>query len=185
VSSRAVLVQIYDQLTGDACLMPLLDVADDSTIHGSIDKCDQPITSEYGRPVRRFEQGWPGDFSKAVVGFGSISRAPFDIAAPRGIETWTFRVQGWSQDPIEHNGASRAGDVHLYEILDHVIRILGQEKTRLACGSDILIVRKDHDGTVLPVEFDDPKGIWTFQEQFRWVVASRGTVAPLESCPCP
>lgn len=184
MSGRLILAEIYTELTADLCLPALLDPVGQHVTHGGT-LCDQPTTGHDAFPVRRFEQGEPGDFTKAVVAFGALSRGTVLIGAPRGLEAWTFRVHGWARPNLVHDGMSTVGDLHLEDIRDAVVRILAWTETRLSCGGDLLVLRKEHDGTVLPTSFDDAKAVWQFQEQFRWQVMSRAVRAPVEHCPCP
>jgi hypothetical protein len=186
MSGRAILSTIGDLLLADACLPTWLDPVDELVAHGSTQYCDEPPTSHVSRPVARFDQGAPGDFTRAVVRFGSLSRGLLGVELDPNLEAWTFRVSGFAHDLIQVDGQESNGSLWLEDIRDAVIRILAWQRTELPCtaSSLIAIFQQFHDGTVLPVDYDENKGVWTFQEQFRWVVMSRGVTPPVDSGCC-
>lgn len=182
--TREMISVIYDAITNDPCIMPLLDDAD-PTQHGSADFCDQPITSHQGRPVRRYEQGWPGDFQHCVVCFGRFAKSPYSINTPRWMEAWTFLAGVWVIQTVSNDeGQSSTGDLWAADVHDHLVRILGWQQTPQPCAADIIILRRDHTGDVTPLSFDNEKGVWWWVAQFNWLVVSRGLQVPAEACAC-
>jgi len=187
MSARAVLSEIGDQLSADTCLTSLLDPLDTNVQHGSLQFCDQPPNSHTTHRIARFQQGTPGDFIRACVRFGGISRGEIGPEQVRNLEAWTFRVSGFAHQQIEDGGELSPGDLWLEDVRDAVIRVLAWKlpgQTECSTTDPFVIWQKFHDGTVLPTEFDANKAVWTFQEQFRWVVLSRGVIPPLDAAGC-
>lgn len=174
MSERAIFTEIYDELLGDACLRPLLDAFDQET-HGVA--CDQPVTTENRRPIRRFFSAEPGDFDSCILAVSHFDRDQPDRTKRRGQEEWFFRVHGYAQQTVTRGTETLSGDLHLMDVRDAVVRILGWEQTRLVCPGPIVINRKWHDATVLRISWNAPLGVFEFQEQFVWDVTSRGPIA--------
>lgn len=167
--------------------MRLLDTAGALTRQGSLNYCDQPLTSHEGRPVRRYEQGWPSGFEKCVVAFGNLSRSQFSPDSVRWMENWTFRCGVWCQKTITDNGVSSAGDLWTLDVHNHLVRILGWDQKRRSCDSstDVIVMQRQLDGDVTGLAWEQETGVWMYVSQFRWLVVSRGLVAPVADCnPC-
>lgn len=183
MSGRAIAATVYDMLSGDACLGELLDTRGALTQQGSMDYCDQPPTSHEGRPIRRFEQGWPSGFERAVVAFGGFSRAPFSVDTVHWLESWSFRAGVWCQKTVTDNsGGTHAGDLWAEDIHNHVVRILGWDQLRapaVCTAQDVIVMQRNQDGDVTDLTWDAEHGYWMHVSQFRWVVVSRGLVAPV------
>jgi hypothetical protein len=192
MSARAIIATIYDLLADDVCLASgYLEPADATTIHGSEDFCDMPLNSHFGRPIRREEQGWPGDFTRAVVTFGRLSRSPRSINQRPWIESWTFVVGVWvRQTPKDEMNVPSPGDLWALDIYDMVVRILGWQAggaaLPLECGEGgmILVPHREHVGDVVDLHFNDKLAAWEIQTRFRWTVISRGLVPPIPDVCC-
>lgn len=182
MSGRAILATIYDDLSLDSCLLPLLDELDVS--HGSDDDCDQPRTSHVAWPIRRFQQNWPSHFTRAVVAFGDISKSPHSIDRPRWMEDWTFRVGAWAQKNVTVGGAESPGDLWALDVHDHIVRILAWDQKPSTCSEGIAVLERNLDGAAQSLSMDVETGIWSIVSQFRWTVISRGLVAPQPGCAC-
>jgi hypothetical protein len=94
MSARAITATIYDMLADDVCLPEYLDT-DSVTVHGSEDWCDQPLNTHDHPPIRREDQGWPGDFKRAIVTFGRVGRSRYASKRPGWVESWTGRAEPW------------------------------------------------------------------------------------------
>lgn len=176
---------IYDMLASDACLMPLLD-SETTVAHGSPALCDEHESSHPGRPIRREQQRWPSDFSRAIVTFGRFNQAPVAPGHRGWLETWTFVVSIYVQEQVTLDDGSNggAGDLWLRDIKSHVIRRLGWEPgPAIDCGAQFRLLRRAHFGTVREENFDTDHRYWNFSTRFRWFLLSRGTVAPV-CVPC-
>jgi hypothetical protein len=186
---RGITTLIRDALYNDACLLPLLD-KELRTSHGSSDFCDQPVTSEAGRPIRRYEQGWPSDFQRAVVAFGQLSSGPLGAENPQEMHIWTFQVGIFvHKSPVKDDGTELAGDELAGEIRDHVIRILALEeadlKTQCQGNGDLRLMLARHAGDILPISFNVDLSVWQATTQFAWTVLGPGVRTPAVGCgPC-
>lgn len=166
----------------DVCLGDLLDPWDRAVTHGAR-YCDQPQTQDQGLPIRRSENPWDADFSKAIVTFGGFSRSPFGPEYVRWEEQVSFRVGIYTQRAVvTATGGLEGGDLHAWEIYENVIRILGWGGNPSCPLEGIRVLRTDHDGDVTPLVFDKERGIWTLVTQFRWIVLSRGLRAGVRGC---
>lgn len=186
---RAINAAIHDALHGDVCLLPLLDV-ELPTSHGSVDYCDQPPTSHAGRPLRRFEQGWPSDFQRAVVTWGNFASGPLGADNPQEMHTHIFQVGIFVNKTVtDELGNTSAGDLYAHDIREHVIRILALQEDELlaACTGNgaIRIMQTRHAGDILPVSFNTDLSVWQATTQFSWIVLGPGVRAPAARCrPC-
>jgi hypothetical protein len=185
---------IYDRLTTDECLNGLLDELGVS--HGTDPAfCDEPTNSETARPVRREQQGWPSDFTKAVITFGRFQKAPaFDGRTP-WVEDWFFVVSVFARELIlgADGTALGAGDLWALDIHDHVVRIIGWSipgrggavapNAGIACDGSFVVANRVHVNDGLPLNWDNTHHFWQIQARFRWTVIGRGLVAPIcEPC---
>jgi hypothetical protein len=186
---RAINAAIHDALHGDVCLMPLLDV-ELPTSHGSVDYCDQPPTSEAGRPLRRVEQGWPSDFQRAVVTWGNFASGPLGADQPQEMQILTFQVGIFVIKTVADDaGDESAGDLYAHDIREHVIRILALQEDELlaACAGngEMRLMQTRHAGDILPVSFNTDISVWQATTQFAWIVLGPGVRAPAARCrPC-
>jgi hypothetical protein len=182
-TARAMAALIYDLLAGDACLPAYLD-ENPLVTHGTGAMCGQPIETHESLPVRREKQGWPGDFCDAIVTFGRFSRSPIGpFGLDRSKEAFTFVVGIYVKSTVDdENGVSSPGDLWALDIYDHVIRILGREKIRLPCPSDLLVAYTEHVGDVRELDWDEERRAWVILTRFRWYVVGRGLRVPAEEC---
>lgn len=185
MSGRLLWISTMQALYDDPCLLPLLDREED-TSHGSLAFCDEPESTHSGRPIRREQQGWPGDFSRAVVTVGRLSRAPAAFTRRPWLESWSFVVSVFCRETIKlDNGSSGgAGDLWCQDIRDHVARILGwNADLGSTCEQGFAVLTRRHETTVLPINYNEKQRHWTAQDRFRWLVLSRGLEAPV-CVPC-
>jgi hypothetical protein len=176
---------IYDLLHNDPCLLPLLDTEAD-TLHGSDALCDEHQSSHAGRPIRREQQQWPSDFSRAIVTFGRFARAPYSPSNRPWLENWTFVVSIYVQQQIILDDGSNggAGDLWMRDIYDHVVRILGwRGGPAIDCNAPFQLHARSHVGEVREENFHSDHRYWNHQTRFRWLLLSRGLVAPV-CVPC-
>lgn len=180
---RHLVAVVHDLLAADACLGPYLD-EDTITIHGGADVCGQPFETHKLPAIRREQQPWPGDFCKAVVTFGRFShfRDTFANRRDRSRAGWTFVIGIFVKSTVMPE--ELPGDTWAYDIYDHVLRILADDRPedRLPCGSEILIARKDHEGDMLPLHFDGEIQAWKILTRFRWLVIGGTTRIPAPGC---
>lgn len=174
---------IYDDLSGDQCLAPYLDDASPEE-HG-LHPCDQPETSHRGRPIRRYEQGWPGDFDRAVVAFGRFGTAPFSLT-PQWRQRVSFLVGIWVHSTVTSEDGSTVspGDLWAGDIYDQIRRILAWDRKRRSCNQDVVVAHREHTGDTVPLTYDNDKRVWYWVANFDWLVVSRGLRAPLAACAC-
>ena len=185
MSGEAIASIIYLELTNDPCLMPLLEDPDGLTIHGQEEFCDQPETRHDGRPVRRYQQGWPGHFRGAIVGFGTFAASQYSPEKKPWLEDWTFRAGVWVQKQMTIGGVTMRGDRWALRIHDAIKRVLGwKQTTPAAYCTEVRILKRQLDGPVEPLRFDEEAARWLMVSQFRWTVISRGLRAPQPVCAC-
>lgn len=188
MSARALSAIIYDTLVDDICLGDYLDTPG-TTTHGSEDWCDEPLNTHQRPPIRREDQGWPGDFSRAVVTFGRIGRSPWSDSKVGWVESWTFVIGIWVRQTVTSNEGERSpGDLWAMDIYDSVVRALGWDQRGLAqdCRNGlILVARRRHVGDIVPLTFNEDLGAWEIQTRFRWAAVSRGLIAPQPPACCP
>lgn len=181
---RALIAAVYDALRDDVCLAELLDPWDRAVTHGA-EFCDQPPTADAGLPIRRATQAWDADFTRAIVTFGGFSRSPVAPEYVRWEEQWSFRVGIYAHRTVEAvGGGETAGDLHVWDIHDHVVRILAWGGNPPCPTPGIRVLRTDHDGDVTPITWDTERGFWTLTTQFRWIVLSRGLRAGVPTGCC-
>jgi hypothetical protein len=190
MSARLLWISAMQALYDSPCgLLPLLDREVDGE-HGSDAFCDEPRSTHAGRPIRREEQGWPSDFSRAVVTVGRLSRSPRSFTSRPWLESWTLVASGFAREEISlDSGLSGGpGDLWLADIYDKVVKILGgwYDEALLdpaGCAAGFAVMQRRHDSDVLPLQFNDDHRFWWFQARFRWLVLSAGTVV-VECQPC-
>lgn len=179
---RALRMAVYDALHLDACLPGLLDAEDRAVTHGSR-FCDQPPFTDAGWPIRRSENAWDADFTRAIVTFGAFSRSPMGPEIVRWEEQWSFRVGMYAHRRVTtEEGGLEGGDLHVEDIYDHVVRILAWGGNPPCPIEGIRVLRTDHDGDVTSVFYDTERSVWTLVTQFRWIVLSRGLKAGVPGC---
>ena len=177
-AQRSIFATIYDTLKVDVCLLAML--SDETVAHGSLDYCDQPPTAHPGRVLRRFQQGWPSDFTGAIVAFGDVSPSQINPGTSPGLNAYTFRVtvRVKADDPLD------ARDLLAGDIQDRIILLLATRKPAVACDQPVLVGAVSLDGISLPTSFNTDLYIWENQTQIRWVVSAPSLATPAESCPC-
>lgn len=184
MSGRDISAHIYDALTLDLCMGDYLEPPG-TTTHGSEEHCDQPVNQHVSRPVRREEQGWPGDFNRAVVTFGRLSRSPFAFNRVKWAESWTFVVGIWvRQTVVDDDGERSPGDLWAQDIYANVVRALAWTKGNadLDCTGRFLVFERNHEGDIVPLHYNSDLGAWEIQTRFRWGIVSRGLIAPVPAC---
>lgn len=193
MSARLLWVSIMQALYDSPCgLLEMLDREVD-TSHGSLAFCDEPESTHAGRPIRREQQAWPADFSRAVVTVGRMSRSPRAFTSRPWLESWTFVVSGFAREEIKLDDGTSGGpgDLWLADIYDKVVKISGGWYDELAldpagCEAGFAVMLRRHEADPLPLQFNGQAGdhrFWWFQSRFRWLVLSRGTVV-VDCVPC-
>lgn len=181
--SRNLAAIVYDDLMNDVCLANFLDT-EHLTVHGTDTSCDMPINVHSARPVRREAQGWPGDFDRAVVTFGRFSRSPFSPDNAKWFESWTFVISIFVRETVrdEQGDPISTGDLWALDIYDIILRVLAWTNSQQACGSEVFVAQREHEGDIIELSYNEQLGAWQISTRFRWTVISRGTRAGVPEC---
>jgi hypothetical protein len=185
-TGRDLSAAIYDLLANDPCLGYFLDTKEAPLAHGSTALCDEHESYHVGRPIRREQQRWPSDFSRAIITFGRFARAPYSPGNRPWLENWTFVVSIFVQEQVVLDDGTNvgAGDLWMRDIYDHVVRVLGWNPgTPIGCGAPFRLLSRGHVGPAREENFNTDQRYWNLSTRFRWILVSRGIVAPV-CVPC-